>query len=241
MKHLILAAAVVILGFATCPAHATQYSKLSIITAAKALGKWEAVKSWIDAAGYSDEWAACQYLSDNYPQFPAITNAVVAAGLMTAEEVRNMMSASVDVAVPDTMIMRVVSNDCLTVKGCEKWHGPIVGTPVTDTNALTKTFTYTDGFVFVERFKSARAMGLEQRLSAAERKAKAEEEMARRKAAREKARQKRIDALTTNMTAEVSALMARKRWPEPLARLYLENELNTLIGTNVVDAVVMPQ
>ena len=241
MKQLAIAAAVILLGLVARPAHATQYSKLAIITSAKALGKWDAVKAWIDAAGYSDEWAACQYLSDVYPQFPAITNAVVASGLMTADELRNVMAASVDTAVPDAMLMLVVSNDCQTAAGRVKWHGKVVGTPVTDTNALTKTYTYADGYVHVERFKTVKAMGIEQRLSAAERKAAAEAAMAKRKAAKEKKRQKRIAALTTNMTAEVSALMAQKRWPEPLARLYLENELNTLIGTNVVDAVVMPQ
>ena len=241
MKHLTLAAAVILLGLVASPVHATQYSKLAIITSAKALGKWEAVKAWIDAAGYSDEWAACQYLSDGYPQFSAITNAVVASGLMTADEVCNVMAASVDTAVPDVMLMRVVSNDCQSAAGRVKWHGALVGTPVTDTNALTKTFTYADGYVFVERFKTARAMGLAQQLSAAERRAMAEAAAAKRKAAAELARQDRIAALTTNMTAEVSALMRRNRWPEPLARLYLENELNTLVGTNVVDAVVLPQ
>ena len=160
---------------------------------------------------------------------------------MTADELRNVMAASVDTAVPDAMLMLVVSNDCQTAAGRVKWHGKVVGTPVTDTNALTKTYTYADGYVHVERFKTVKAMGIEQRLSAADRKAAAEAAMAKRKAAKEKKRQKRIAALTTNMTAEVSALMAQKRWPEPLARLYLENELNTLIGTNVVDAVVMPQ
>lgn len=51
----------------------------------------------------------------------------------------------------------------------------------------------------------------------------------------------RIALLTTNLTAEVSALMKRKTWPEELARLYLLHELNTLKGTNVVNATISPQ
>lgn len=45
---------------------------------------------------------------------------------------------------------------------------------------------------------------------------------------------------TTNLTAEVHALMARKNWPEELATLYLRHELNTLT-TNTVNAVIRPQ
>ena len=51
----------------------------------------------------------------------------------------------------------------------------------------------------------------------------------------------RIALLTTNLTAEVSALMARKRWPEELARLYLLQELNELRGPVEVNQIVTPQ
>ena len=175
----------------------------------------------------------------------ALAEEVLAANEQDAEQlVRAIESATgwtrEELVVGLDRLDRWYQSNVGNAKFREELNGALVSV-VTDTNALTKTFTYTNGCVHVEKFKTVQAMGLEHRLSAAERRAKAEEEMARRKAAREKARQKRIDALTTNMTAEVSALMALKRWPEPLARLYLENELNTLIGTNVVDAVVMPQ
>jgi hypothetical protein len=35
--------------------------------------------------------------------------------------------------------------------------------------------------------------------------------------------------------------MAARRWPEDLARLYLQHELNTLIGTNTVTVTIEPQ
>src|SRR3712207_7376810 len=40
---------------------------------------------------------------------------------------------------------------------------------------------------------------------------------------------------------EIARTMKAKDWPEPLARLYLENELNKLKGTTTVTATVTPQ
>ena len=58
---------------------------------------------------------------------------------------------------------------------------------------------------------------------------------------RERKRQARIAELETNLTFHVSALMKSRRWPENLARLYLQHELNTLIGTNSVTVTIEPQ
>ena len=74
----------------------TRYSKLKLIVAAKAAGKWAAFKAFIAQAGYEDEWAACQFLSSDYAQFAAAKEAIIAAGIATAEEVEAILAASVD-------------------------------------------------------------------------------------------------------------------------------------------------
>lgn len=74
----------------------TRYSKLKLIFAAKAAGKWGAFKEFIAQAGYEDEWAACQFLSSDYAQFAAAKEAIIVAGIATAEEVEDILAASVD-------------------------------------------------------------------------------------------------------------------------------------------------
>ena len=78
------------------PPQVTRYSKLKLIVASKAAGKWEAFKAFITQAGYEDEWAACLFLSSDYAQFAAAKEAIVAAGVATAEEVEAILAASVD-------------------------------------------------------------------------------------------------------------------------------------------------
>ena len=78
------------------PPPVTRYSKLKLIVAAKAVGKWLAFKAFIAQAGYEDEWAACQFLSSDYAQFAAAKDAIIAAGIATAEEVEAILAASVD-------------------------------------------------------------------------------------------------------------------------------------------------
>ena len=73
-----------------------RYSKLKLIVASKAAGKWEAFKAFITSAGYEDEWAACQFLSSDYAQFTAAKTAIIAAGIATAEEIAAILSTSVD-------------------------------------------------------------------------------------------------------------------------------------------------
>ena len=73
-----------------------RYSKLKIIVASKAAGKWEAFKAFIVQAGYEDEWQACQFLSSGYAQFEQAKTAIIAAGIATAEEIDAILAASVD-------------------------------------------------------------------------------------------------------------------------------------------------
>lgn len=73
-----------------------RYSKLKIVVAAKAAGKWDALKAGLAAADLADEWAACQYIEDGDSSFVAATNAVVAAGVATAEEIAAFLKSAID-------------------------------------------------------------------------------------------------------------------------------------------------
>ena len=221
-------------------AGATQYSKLTLITAAKQAGRWDALKAWIASADLQDEFQNCVYLSDEYPQFAAITNAIVSSGAATSQEVAAILSASKDPAVADALLRRVYDKDMGSPNGRVKWHGAVTNT-VFDTNALVKVQYHADGYVHRQSFHSAAAMGIGERISAAEMKNRIE---AQKKAAAEAAAKRKADRialLQTNLTAEVSALMKRRKWPEDLATLYLKNELNKLKGTVTVEGTITPQ
>ena len=221
-------------------AEATQYSKLALITAAKQAGRWDALKAWIASAGLQDEFQNCVYLSDEYPQFAAITNAIVLSGAATSQEVAAILSASQDPAVADALLRRVYDKDMGSPNGRVKWHGAVTNT-VFDTNALVKVQYHADGYVHRQSFRSAAAMGIGERISAAEMKNRIE---AQKKAAAEAAAKRKADRialLQTNLTAEVSALMKQRKWPEDLATLYLKNELNELKGTVTVEVTITPQ
>lgn len=73
-----------------------RYSKLKIVVAAKAAGKWDELKAGIAAADLADEWNACQYVEDGDPAFVSATNAVVAAGVATAEEIAAFLEQAID-------------------------------------------------------------------------------------------------------------------------------------------------
>ena len=226
--------------FCALCAEATQYSKLSLITAAKRSGRWDAIKAFIEQSGYAEEWAACSYLSDAYPQFPAITNAVVSAGLGTADEIAALLAASVDPALPDSLVVPMYHREMSNEAGRVRWHGKVARTHF-DTNALVKVTWYADGWEFRENFERKSPPSVQSQLSAAEKKALADKRKADEAARKEKIRQDRIALLTTNLTEETSALMARKKWPEELARLYLLQELNELRGTVEVAPTITPQ
>ena len=73
-----------------------RYSKLKLIVAAKAAGKWADVKAFIQANDMMDEWNACQFITSDYPAYIAATNAVVSLGVATDAEVKAFMKAAED-------------------------------------------------------------------------------------------------------------------------------------------------
>lgn len=219
---------------------ATQYSKLSIITASKAVGKWEPIKAWIAAAGFEDEWNACSYLSDEYPGYPVITNAIVQAGIVTSDELGRIIFASKDAAVPDAMLAYVVSNECNTASGRVKWHGKVVSN-LFDTASLKQTQVFADGWTYVRTFKNVKAMPIEEQLSAEEMKARRKRKRLERIAEEERKKADRIAELQTNMVELATALAKKKDYPYELAEMLLQNELNKLIGTNTVNTIITPQ
>lgn len=144
MKKVLLVLSVLLVLFT---AEATQYSKLRIITLAKERGVWPAVKAVINEADLAEEWAACQYITDDYPQFVAATNMLVAAGIATAEDIVYILTNSVDEAVPDAALRRVYDKDNTSGTGRVKWHGKKIREEVDMTNMVRIT-TYEDGTVF---------------------------------------------------------------------------------------------
>ena len=182
--------ATLVLAAALCSAlFAAQYSKLGIITAAKSAGKWDVLKSWIASAGYTDEWQAAAFFSDQYPQFAQITNAVVASGVATAQEVEAILAAARDTA-PDALLAAAYAHDMQTSAGRARWHG---GNPVSEyrTNETTRIIEradiYPDGWEYID--------------PASRRKALTPEEAAARAASRRTAKQARIDSLQAQLDA----------------------------------------
>ncbi len=190
--------ATIVLAAALCSAlFAAQYSKLGIITAAKSAGKWDVLKSWIATAGYTDEWQAAAFFSDQYPAFAQITNAVVASGVATAQEVEDILAAARDTA-PDALLSAAYAHDMRSTAGRARWHG---GVPVHEyrTNETTRIIErvdiYPDGWEYVD--------------PASRRKALTPEEAAARAASRRTAKQMRIDSLQ----AQLAALQAQLAVP----------------------------
>lgn len=236
MKAVMMAAVGVLLA---CRAVATQYSCLSIIREAKKIGKWSAIEAWIVRADLKAEWDKCSYVSDDDPAYATVTNALVTGGVMTEAEIRQLLDGSKDSAVPDALLRRAYESDMKTEKGRERWHGKCEF--VIDTDKQVTTYRYADGYVHVEPFSVSRPRPVTSQLSDAAKRAKMEEQKRKAAERRNRIRQERIDLLTTNMTVEVKNLMKSRKWPEELAEMYLRNELNKLIGTNTVNAVVTPQ
>lgn len=160
MKKLMIAVA---LSASVFHASATQYSKLAIITAAKSAGKWDGLKAWIQKAGYYDEWLVASYLSDEYPQYSAITNAIVSAGVATSAELAGILQASKDTAIPDTVLNARYSRDVASENGRVSWHGKRIGGPVEDMERLVQIYTYEDGTKFEIPFTKANPLTVEAR------------------------------------------------------------------------------
>jgi len=155
-------------------ASSTQYSCLSIISEAKAVGKWTALKAWIEAAGLADEWGKCSYVSDAYPQYAAITNALVAGGVLTREEIVGILEKSVDAAMPDAILMAMYNREMSSESGRTKWHGRRVKTEE-DMARLVQTFTYEDGYRHTQPFAKAKALSVEARFALAKKRREEEE------------------------------------------------------------------
>ncbi len=236
MKKLII----VMIASLALAADAAQYSKLSLITAAKQAGIWPQLKSYISEADIEDEWNACQYLADGHPLLIAATNALVSTGMATTEQVAAILAASVDSAISDEAMARAYAHDMKTAEGRVRWHGKVVST-VVDTNALTRTRTHEDGYQYIEKFNKVTPPSLSSQLSAAERQALRDAAAKKREEAAAAKKAARIAELQTNMVALATQLAAQKQYPYVLAEMLLQNELNKLIGTNVVDAVIKPE
>jgi hypothetical protein len=73
-----------------------KYSKLKLIVAAKAAGKWADVKAAITAMDLEDEWNACQFITSDYPAYVAATNTVITRGIATEAEVKAFMKQAED-------------------------------------------------------------------------------------------------------------------------------------------------
>ena len=73
-----------------------KYSKLKLINAAKAAGKWADVKAAIQAMDLEDEWQACQFITSDYPAYVAATNAVITRGIASEAEVKAFMRQAED-------------------------------------------------------------------------------------------------------------------------------------------------
>lgn len=169
MKKLMFAATVA-LSLVASVANATQYSRLALKTAAQKYGKWDALVTWLKAAGFYDDFLIANNLSDEYPQFPAVTNAIVQAGIATTAEVEQILSESVDTAVPDTALMAKYNRDMQTASGREAWHGK--PTSYLDEEAFQRVYVYEDGYIYRENWKKPETE-LERRLRLAREKAEA--------------------------------------------------------------------
>lgn len=161
-----------LLASCSIAASATQYSKLSIITEAKALGKWTPLKTWIQQSGYYDEWLVCQYLSDEHPAVPALTNALVSAGVLTAHELGSILEKSKDTSIPDSVLIGRYARDVKSDAGRVAWHGKRTDWKE-DVNSQTITETYEDGTKFVSSFTVKKPQSAQARLAL---KAKQDEE-----------------------------------------------------------------
>lgn len=157
------------------PSSAAQYSKLQIITTAKELQRWDGLKAWIQQSGYYDEWLVCQYLSDDHPAVPALTNALVSSGVLTAQELGTILTKSKDTSIPDAVLIGRYARDVKTDSGRAAWHGKRVSW-VENTNTLTVVTTYADGTVFEDPFTKVKPRSLEARLALQAKKDKAAQE-----------------------------------------------------------------
>lgn len=186
----------------------TRYSKLGIVTAARRMGRLEAMNAWIQQAGYWDEWLACQVFQDDYEGFAAITNAVVTSGLATSAEIAGILEASRVENETDRLRALVESDRNLR----EKYHGGKIGTYIltNEVGRLISVDLYGDATAYTNGTTQAVRPPVDPEALA--------KEMARRAAEHE-----RVIAAweAANLPPDLAALRARQR---EAARLSAEGE-----------------
>ncbi len=201
MKRTLATIAAVGLAAAALAAPA-QYSKLGIVTAMRRLGKLDQMNAWIQAAGYWDEWLACQVFADDYEGFGAITNAVVATGLVTPAEAASVLAAArVTKSGPaeiDALLAVVESDQTLR----ERYHGGRIGTYIltNESGRIIRVDLYGDGTCWTNGTTSRIGLPADPEARAKEL-ARAAEERERVQAAWEAA----------NLPPELAALRAAQR------------------------------
>lgn len=127
-----------------------RYSKLGIVTAARAMGRLDAMNAWIKAAGKWDEWLACQVFQDDYEGFAQITNAIVASGLATDTEIAAILEAS-RVENVEARLRALVESD----KGLrERYHGGRIGQYIltNETGRIIRVDLYADSTVWTNGY-----------------------------------------------------------------------------------------
>lgn len=68
-----------------------KYSTLSIKRELAKLGKWDAAKALIEKSGAWDDYILANYLAENDPVFVAAKTAFVAQGILTADELAELL------------------------------------------------------------------------------------------------------------------------------------------------------
>lgn len=186
----------------TAHAAPTHYSKLGIVTAARKLGRLDAMNAWIQQAGYWNEWLACQVFRDDYPGFADITNAVAASGLATPAEIAAVLEAAKVESETDRLRAMVESDKGLR----EKYHGGRIGQYIltNETGRIIRVDLYADATAWTNGYTYGVSPLLDPEAQAkaiAEAAARAAEERERVQAAWEAA----------NLPPDLAALRARQR------------------------------
>lgn len=75
-----------------------KYSTLSIKRELAQLGKWDAAKSLMESQGVWDDYILANYLAENDPVFAAARGAFIAAGILTQNELDEMLPKCIWVA-----------------------------------------------------------------------------------------------------------------------------------------------
>lgn len=204
MKRLATLTAIALLcaGIAGAQGVPQHYSKLGIVTAARKMGKLDAMNAFIKSIGAWDEWLACQVFSSDYEGFDSLTNAVVVSGLATSAEVAAVLEASRVENELDRLRALVEGDKSMR----ERYHGGRIGQYVitNESGRIIKVDLYYDGNAWTNGYTYAVNPLLDpeaQKKAMAEAIARAAEERERVQAAWEAA----------HLPPDLAALRARQR------------------------------